>query len=61
MNKEDEINEAIEAFKARTKSECPDAAYAYQAGYFETVIRGLLLRACDADRDLICDQLLGGK
>ena len=59
MEKEYEINEAIEAFQARTKLECPDAFYCYQAGYFETVIRGLLLRATDADRKLVLEQLKG--
>ena len=61
MNKEYDIDEAVEAFKARTKAECPDAAYAYQAGYFETVIRGLLLRATDEDRELVLNQLIGKK
>jgi len=61
MNKEYDINEAVEAFKARTEAEYPDIAYAYQAGYFETVIRGLLLRATDADRELVLDQLIGKK
>jgi hypothetical protein len=60
-NKELQINVSIEAFKNRTKAECPDAAYAYQAGYFETVIRGLLLRATDADRKLVLEQLMGRK
>ena len=59
MNKELQINQAIEAFKARTKAECPDAVYPYQAGYFETVIRGLLLRATDQDRELVLEQLNG--
>jgi hypothetical protein len=58
-NKELQINQAIEAFKVRTKAECPDAAYAYQAGYFETVIRALLLRATDDDRKLVLEQLKG--
>jgi len=59
MNKEYEINEAVEAFKARAKAICFDAPYAYQAGYFETVIRGLLLRATDEDRELVLNQLKG--
>jgi len=54
-DKTDQIKSAIEAFKTRTNN------YAYQAGYYETILKVLLLRACDADRDFICDQLLGGK
>jgi hypothetical protein len=61
MTKEYDINEAVEAFKARTKAECPDAAYAYQAGYFETVLRGLLECATDQVRELVLDQLIGKK
>jgi len=64
MTKEYDINEAVEAFKARTKAEFLDVAYvayAYQAGYFETVIRGLLLRATDEDRELVLNQLIGKK
>ena len=49
----------MEAFTARTKAECPDAFYCYQAGYFSTVIRALLLRATDEDRELVLKQLNG--
>ena len=61
MNKEYEINEALKSFTDRTESECPDAFYCYQAGYFETVIRSLLLRATDEDRELVLKQLIGQK
>ena len=62
-DKTNQIRDSIEGFKARTKSEFvgDTGNYAYQAGYYETILKGLLLRACDADRDFICDQLLGGK
>ena len=55
--KTEKIDEAIEAFTTRTKAECPDAFYCYQAGYFSTVIRALLLRATDEDRELVLQQL----
>ena len=62
-DKTDQIKSAIEGFKTRTKTEYvgDTGNYAYQAGYYETILKVLLLRACDADRDFICDQLLGGK
>ena len=59
MTKENQINEAIEAFTARTRRLYGDVAYSYQAGYYETVIRGLLLRATDQDRELVLEQLNG--
>lgn len=61
MTKENQINEAIEAFTARTRRLYGDVAYSYQAGYYETVIRGLLLRVNDEDRKLVLDQLDGSK
>ena len=59
--KTEKIDEAIEAFTTRTKAECPDAFYCYQAGYFSTVIRALLLRATDEDRKLVLKHLIGQK
>tara|TARA_R110000868_G_scaffold114111_1_gene306081 strand:+ start:642 stop:833 length:192 start_codon:yes stop_codon:yes gene_type:complete len=61
MNKEYEINEALKSFANRTESECPDAFYCYQAGYFESVTRYLLLRATDEDRKLVLKHLIGQK
>jgi len=56
-----EINNAFDKFNARTKNLTTDTAamYAYRWGYMETLVKEMILRSPDEERDFICKSLIG--
>lgn len=54
--KENQIEEAIKTFKTTI-----DKNYSYQAGYFETLVKLLLLRVNDTDREMVVKLLKDAK
>ena len=54
--KENQIEEAIKTFKTTIGNE-----YSYQAGYFENLVRLLLLRVNDTDRGMVVKLLKDAK
>ena len=65
MNKRTEvlaqIDHAFDKFNERTNNFTSDTGgmYAYRWGYMETLVRELILRASDEERDFICKSLSG--
>jgi hypothetical protein len=60
MNKTEQIREAMAQFNDRTKAQFTDNGYyPYRAGYLETVVKALLLRVNDEDRQFVLEQLIG--
>ena len=65
MNKRTEvlaqIDHAFDKFNERSSAITSDTAamYAYRWGYMETLVRELIFRASDEERDFICKSLSG--
>ena len=51
----------FDKFNARTKNLTSDTAamYAYRWGYMETLVKEMILRSPDEERDFICKSLIG--
>jgi hypothetical protein len=54
--KENQIEEAIKTFRTTIGKN-----YSYQAGYFETLVKLLLLRVNDTDREMVVKLLKDAK
>lgn len=63
MSSFEEARFAIDVFKNSSRAKEPDGrpCYAYQAGYFESLLYSMLGHADEQTRNIICQQLMDVK